>query len=114
MATFRLSVEAMQSEDNLLIFPENPDAASLDKPGYLRKGIGDFFTGFTMLAPLYYNKTGKKAIFMPVYASREKRTISFGSGIEYDPGNQPAEEKMRIVNGLRESMLAMGRALGDL
>ena len=114
MATFRLSVEAMQAEDNLLIFPENPDAASLDKPGYLRKGIGDFFTGFAMLAPLYYNKTGKRAIFVPVYACREKRVISFGMGIAYDPDNQPNEEKMRIVNELRESMLAMGRALGDL
>jgi hypothetical protein len=113
MTTFRMSVEAMQAEDNLLIFPENPDAASLDKPGYLRKGIGDFFTGFTMLAPLYYNKTGKRAIFMPVYASREKRTISFGKGIEYDPEKQPVEEKMRIVNELRESMLFMGRAQGD-
>ena len=114
MATFRLSVEAMQAEDNLLIFPENPDAASLDKPGYLRRGIGDFYTGFAMLAPLYYNKTGKRAIFMPVYASREKRIISFGKGVEYDPDNQPTEEKMRIVNDLRESILSMGRALGDL
>lgn len=114
MATFRLSVEAMQAEDNLLIFPENPDAPTLDKPGYLRRGIGDFFTGFAMLAPLYYNKTGKQAIFVPVYASREKRTITFGKGIEYDPDNPPTEEKMRIVNTLRESMLAMGQASGDL
>ena len=114
MTTFRLSVEAMQAEDNLLIFPENPDASSLDKPGYLRRGIGDFFTGFAMLAPLYYNKTGKRAVFVPVYASREKRTISFGKGITYDPDNQPTEEKTRIVEELRESMLAMGRAQGDL
>lgn len=113
MTTFRLSVEAMQAEDNLLIFPENPDAPSLDKPGYLRRGVGDFFTGFTMLAPLYYNATGKRPIFVPVYASREKRVISFGKGIEYNPDNQPTEEKMRIVNELRESMLSMGRALGD-
>ncbi len=114
MTTFRLSVEAMQAEDNLLIFPENPDAQSLDKPGYVRKGIGDFYTGFTMLAPLYYNKTGRKAVFMPVYASREMRTISFGKGVEYDPENQPTEEKMRIVNELREAMMAMGRVQGDL
>ena len=114
MTTFRLSVEAMQAEDNLLIFPENPDAPSQDKPGYLRRGIGEFFTGFTMLAPLYYNKTGKKAIFVPVYASREKRIITFGKGIEYNPDNQPTEEKMRIVDELRAAMLAMGQAAGDL
>ncbi len=114
MTTFRLSVEAMQAEDNLLIFPENPDADSLLKPGYLRRGIGDFFSGFAMLAPLYYNKTGKKAVFVPLYASREKRTISFGKGIEYQPDNPPNEEKERIVTGLRETMLQMGRAQGDL
>ena len=114
MTTFRLSVEAMQAEDNLLIFPENPDAPSLVKPGYLRRGIGEFFTGFAMLAPLYYNKTGKKAIFVPVYASREKRIISFGKGIEYDPDNQPNEEKLRIVEELRTAMLVMGQTIGDL
>ncbi len=114
MTTFRLSVEAMQAEDNLLIFPENPDAPSQDKPGYLRRGIGEFFTGFTMLAPLYFNKTGKKAIFVPVYASREKRIITFGKGIEYNPDNQPTEEKLRIVDELRAAMLAMGQAAGDL
>ncbi len=114
MTTFRLSVEAMQAEDNLLIFPENPDAASLDKPGYLRKGIGEFFTGFAMLAPLYFNKTGKRAIFVPVYASREKRIISFGKGIEYDPDNNPTEEKMRIVQELRTAMLEMDQNIGHL
>jgi hypothetical protein len=67
-----------------------------------------------MLAPLYYNKTGKKAVFVPQYASREKRTISFGKGIEYQPDNPPNEEKERIVTGLRETMLQMGRAQGDL
>ena len=67
-----------------------------------------------MLAPLYYNKTGKRAVFVPVYASREKRTISFGKGIAYDPDNQPTEEKMRIVTRLRESIMDMGRTLGDL
>ncbi len=114
MTTFRLSVEAMQAEDNLLIFPENPDASSQEKPGYLRRGIGEFFTGFAMLAPLYYNKTGKKAIFLPVYASKEKRTISFGPGIPYNPDNAPAEEKIRIVEALRDAMVSMGKAQGDL
>ncbi len=114
MTTFRLSVEAMQAEDNLLIFPEDPDAPSLGKPGYLRRGIGEFFSGFAMLAPLYYSKTGKKAIFVPVYASQDKRVITFGKCIEYDPENQPTEEKMRIVNGLRSAMLAMGQEIGDL
>ncbi len=114
MTTFRLSVEAMQAEDNLLIFPENPDAPSLKKAGYLRHGIGDFYTGFTMLAPLYYNRTGRRVLFVPVYASREKRKICFGSSIEYDPDNSPPEEKLRIADGLRDAMLAMGRKLGDL
>lgn len=113
MNTFRISVEAMQAEDNLLIFPENPDAESLEKPGYVRSGVGEFFTGFTMLAPLYYNKTGKNVIFIPIYASKTKRTITIGEGIEYDPDNQPTEEKLRIVDYLRDTMTEIGREQGD-
>lgn len=104
MTTFRLSVEAMEAEDNLLIFPENPDAASLDHPGYLRRGIGDFFTGFVMLGPLYYNRTGKKCTFIPLFSDKNRRVLTFGKGVTYDPDRNPTEEKLRIVDALKGEM----------
>lgn len=107
MQTFRLSVEAMEAGDSLLIFPENPDAKSLDRPGYVSEGVGEFFTGFTMLGQLYYNRTGKSCTFVPIFADKKKRVISFGKGIKYNPDLPPTEEKMRLVGELKASMEAM-------
>lgn len=102
--TFRLSIDAMIAEDNLLIFPENPDAETLEIPGYVTKGVGDFYTGFTMIAPTLYNKTGKIAKFIPIYASKDGKTISIGEPVVYDPDRQPTEEKLRIVEELQGKM----------
>lgn len=107
MQTFRLSVEAMEAGDSLLIFPENPDAKSLERPGYVTEGVGEFFTGFTMLGQLYYNRTGKCCTFVPIFADKKKRIISFGKEIRYNPDLPPVEEKMRLVGELKASMEAM-------
>ena len=96
MKTFNLSVEAMEAGDNLLIFPENPDGVEQGK-GYERSGIGEMFTGFAMLAPIYYNKTGKRCRFLPMFAHKGARTLSFGTPIQYDPDKHPTEERDRIV-----------------
>ena len=101
--TFRLSVEAMQAGDNLLIFPENPNAVA-EGHGYERHGLGELFSGFAMLAPIYYNRTGKRCRFVPVYAHPNTRTMTFASEIVYDPDNDPTEERDRIVAALQNTM----------
>lgn len=109
MNTFRLSVEAMQAGDNLLIFPENPNAAG-ENHGYERQGLGELFSGFAMLAPIYYNKTGKRCRFLPCFAHQKMRTLTFAPIITYDPDNDPTAERDRIVNALQNSMRAMYEA----
>ena len=74
--TFRMSVEAMQEGDNQLIFPENPNAAG-EGHGYERQGLGELFSGFAMLAPIYYNKTGKCCRFIPVFAHQKNAYHDF-------------------------------------
>lgn len=106
MTTFRRSVEAMQAGDNLLIFPENPNAVAPEH-GYERAGVGELFSGFAMLAPIYYNKTGKRCRFLPMFAHKGLRTLSFGHFVEYDPDNQPGEERDRIVREVTEQMQAL-------
>ena len=78
MNTFRMSVEALQAGDNLLIFPENPNAVAQDH-GYERQGIGELFSGFEMLAPI----------------------------ITFDPNNEPNAERERIVTYLQDTMREM-------
>ena len=105
MTTFRRSVEAMEAGDNLLIFPENPDATEI--PGYQHDGMGDMFRGFPMLAQVYYNRTGKRCRFLPMYAHKGLRTLSFGEPILYDPEAEPMLERDRIVDEATRQMREM-------
>ena len=106
MTTFRTSVEALQAGDNLLIFPENPDA-DRDHPGYEHGGMGELYRGFVMLAQVYYNRTGKRCRFLPMYAHKGLRTLSFGTEIVYDPDNEPMAERDRIVEEAHAQMTAL-------
>ena len=109
MNTFRMSVEALQAGDNLLIFPENPNAVAQGH-GYERQGLGELFTGFEMLAPIYYNKTGKCLRFIPAFAHQKMRTLTFAPIITFDPNNEPNAERERIVSYLQETMREMYEA----
>ena len=105
--TFRLTVEAMQAGDNILVFPETGEPEKAGEKGYVTEGVGDLYTGFAMIAPAFYAKTKKRAVFVPIYASRHLRTITFGKGVVYDPDAPANEEKLRIVHELQRRMQAM-------
>lgn len=107
MKTFRLTLDAMQAGDNILVFPENGEEHEPGKAGYERDGVGKLYTGFAMIAPMYYAKTKKRAVFVPIYASRKRRTLTIGQGIVYNPEANASEEKLRIVDALLTSMQSM-------
>lgn len=114
MGTFRESVNAMEAGDNILLFPENSD----DTPDHHYKltGVSHFFTGFTMLGPLYYNKTGKCVHFVPIYADKQNRVLTFGKPTDFNPDNAPNDEKERLCDYLRGEMLriaGMADSQGD-
>mgnify|MGYP001166964746 CR=1 FL=1 len=104
--TFRETASAMEAGDNILIFPENPNDPDQEQAGYLREGIGEFFSGFAMAAQIYHQRTGKCAQFYPIYADKKQHTLTFGQMTRYDPDN-PGDEKQRIANHLRQEMLRM-------
>lgn len=107
MRTFRETINAMQAGDNILVFPENAENHAPGEGGYAREGVGQLYTGFAMIAPMYYAKTHKRAVFVPIYASRRHRTLTIGRGVVYDPDNNATEEKLRIVDALLGSMQSM-------
>ena len=107
--TIRLTVEAMEYEDNILLFPENPRAEG--EPGkYKEEGVSQFFSGFSSIGSEYYKRTGGRTTFYPMYASRKKHTIVIGPGIQFDPDNPKAAEKDRIVSYLYEWMEQQAKA----
>ena len=89
--TFRLTLEAMETGDNILIFPENPDQK------YPREGIGELSPGFVMLADIYWKRKKKKLRMLPMYADKPRRRITFGEIIEYNPDNPLKDEQDRIT-----------------
>lgn len=107
MLTFRETVTAMEAGDNILIFPEN--ASTSEDGKYQKEGVSEFFTGFTMAAQMYHSRTGKCCQFIPLYANKEKRTITFGHAVRYDAENPPAEEKERLCKMLREELIRLSK-----
>jgi len=102
--TFRVTAEAMQAGDNILLFPEVAESPILGEKGYAAEGLGKIYTGFVMLGRAFYMKTRKRAVFVPLYASKKTRTLLIGRGIVYDPSRPANEEKLRIVNALINQM----------
>lgn len=107
MQTFRITIQAMQAEDNILIFPEAGEDHAYGERGYVSEGVGRLYTGFAMLGPAYYAKTKKRAVFVPIYASKKLRTLFIGKGVEYDPQAPANQEKLRIVDELLGRMRDM-------
>ena len=105
LKTIGLSVDALAEQDNLLIFPENP--LTTENKRYAVSGVSAFHTGFVYVAKAFYRKTGKIITFYPVYANPQKRTITFGEGIAYDPHG--TDEPERISGLLVQSMNAIAR-----
>ncbi len=101
LKTIKLTVEAMEYEDNILLFPENPES---DEGRYKITGISDFFSGFASIASEYYKKTKQCTTFYPMYADKIQKTLTIGEGVRYNPENERNTEKERIVNTLHDWM----------
>ncbi|HWR23261.1 MAG TPA: hypothetical protein VN366_07255 [Feifaniaceae bacterium] len=99
--TMRLTVDAMEYEDNILLFPENPGEEQ-----YRQKGVSDFYSGFASIGAEYYKRTGRCTTFYPVYANKFKRTLTIGPGIRFNAENGRREERDRIVMELNAWMNA--------
>ena len=102
--TFRLTMDAMEAGDNILIFPENPEQK------YPREGIGELSPGFVMLADIYWKRKHKKMRFLPMYADKKHRTITFGDIVEYQPENSLGDEQNRIVEGILRQIRSIAEA----
>ena len=105
MQTFRETIAAMQEGDNILVFPENAETAPGHK--YVEEGVSEFFTGFTMIGQMYYHKTGKCPLFVPMYANKKKRVITYGEPTRYDPNMPSGKEKVRLCDYLRGEILRL-------
>ena len=94
--TMRDSMDTLEKRKNILIFPELT---------YVDEGIGEFQTGFEHLAKFYYQKTGKKITFYPMFISHKNRKMYIEDPITFNPDNDSNEEKLRITTYLHDTMV---------
>lgn len=104
--TMRDTVTAMEAGDNILLFPEHAGSDAKEAV-YRREGVGEFHTGFVTLGDMYSTRTGKNVCYMPMYASKRKRTLTFGHPVYHDSTASVVMEKTRICKAVRDEMLAI-------
>lgn len=96
--TFRESMHALQQNEKLLIFPENPNAADYSED------LKEFFDGFLYLAKLYERKTGKGLLFCPVSINPQNQSLTIGKKIRYQVHAEYAAESERIRQHLMKEI----------
>ncbi len=95
LKTMQLSTKVLNKKKNIVIFPEKSS---------VKEGVGDFMSGFEHLGKYYYQKTGKRISFYPVFISKKKSSMYFEQAIVYNPNNDANVEKERIVKGLHDAI----------
>ena len=101
--TLMASADALEAEDNILIFPEDPTKTD----GYVREGVGAFYSGFVSIAKAYHRQTGRAVTFYSLFADKRRRTLSFSHGHTFNPNVPFHEEKERIASLLRHEMIRL-------
>ena len=100
--TFRLSLEALNGGESLVIFPEKNE-----KYNHILYAFQDKFID---LARYYYKQSGKRLSFVPMYLAPSLRSVFFGEAIVFDPDAPIETERKRICNALSEAITALADA----
>lgn len=94
--TMQESIKTLESGKSIIIFPEET---------YVDSGVGEFQTGFEHLAKYYWQKTGKKITFYPIFISQVNKKMYIEKPITFNPDNDPNEEKLAITTYLHDTMV---------
>jgi hypothetical protein len=79
MESYHRSLNLLRKGKNLLIFPEDSNAA-LDP----QTDMCPFMRGFVLLSPMYYHLTGCPLPFYPVAVSSQSKRVAVGKPLYYD------------------------------
>lgn len=101
--TLRLSLEALERGENLVIFPEHYEEHN--------QIVHDFQDRFIDLARMYCRRTGKALCFVPFYVAPTRREAHIGEPLRFDPAAPPGEERARLKRELMDAITALAVAL---
>lgn len=94
------TVDAMLEGDHIVLFPETAI------PTYSHGRVTEFYRSFALIGEVYRRRTGRSAVFCPVYVDKKHRKLSFGHLVQY--GSEKASvECDKLVSELRNQLLSM-------
>ena len=96
MTTFRMSVDALSSGTDVVIFPEKNEPCN--------NILCQFQEHFADLAKLYWRKTGNAVSFVPMYIAPRLSGIWFGEPVRYQPETPDSEERQRICSAMAQAI----------
>ncbi len=103
--TFKLSVEALNRGESLLIFPDVDYTAQEGDAGKL-------YEGFLMLERLYFRENGKHLPFIPMHLSAAKKQMFLDEPILFRDDVPFTEEKDRVILAMQASLNRMTETHG--
>lgn len=88
LSTFRQTVQQLQQGYSIVIFPEYDTRNNAI--------VNAFQDRFVDVAKLYYKRTGREVLFVPLYIAPKLGTMYVGEGVRFDAA-QPLEQQRRCI-----------------
>ncbi len=103
VSTFKKTVQALESGENVVIFPE-----CYEPYNHI---VTQFQENFVSVAKLYYKRTGKCLSFVPMYIAPKLKTMYLGTPTLYRPDAPQEEEKKRICLYAMDAITEIAQSL---
>ncbi|WP_277631529.1 hypothetical protein [Atopococcus tabaci] len=97
MHTMKLSVEALQKGENILVFPDVDYQSDSEE-------VGEIYEGFLFVEKYYHRKTGKHVAFVPLYADSHTQTIRAGEIIRFKEEASFVEQRAEVAEQIQAEL----------
>ena len=101
--TFKRTITALEEETNVIIFPECYEPYN--------NIINQFQNRFIDIAKLYYKRTGKELMFVPLYIAPKLKKMYLGEPVRFCAENSMDQERHRICTHLMEEITRIAVSL---
>lgn len=96
ITTFKLTIEALRDNTNVIIFPE-----CYEPRNHI---VNSFQDKFIDIAKVYYKRTGKTLPFVPMYIAPKLKKLCLGKPVAFNPHKPIEEERRRICEYLMDEI----------
>ena len=103
ISTFRDSLDALDQNKHVIIFPENATVHN--------EIVNDFQDKFVDVAKMYYDKTQKIISFVPSYNCPALKKVVFGKPLPYNPSLDIKEQRQKVCTYLQEEITRLAKEL---